>query len=74
MYPSFEPGRYLTHINLVLIHHLKYLSIDTSLFLIIRSEQMMTHVSEDNSNYGSPEDNSNAPKSLSEMELTESQT
>jgi hypothetical protein len=34
----------------------------------------MTHVSEDNSNYGSPEDNSNAPKSLSEMELTESQT
>jgi hypothetical protein len=30
----------MTHTNLVLLHHLKYLSIDTSLFLLIRSEQM----------------------------------
>jgi hypothetical protein len=28
------------HTNLVLIHHLKYLSIGTSLFLTIRSGQM----------------------------------
>jgi hypothetical protein len=30
----------MTHTDLVLIHHLKYLSIDTFLFLIIRSKQM----------------------------------
>jgi hypothetical protein len=33
---------YLTHTNLVPVHHLKYLSIDISLFLTIRSGQMNT--------------------------------
>jgi hypothetical protein len=31
---------YLTHTNLILIHHLKYLLIGTFLFLTIRSRQI----------------------------------
>jgi hypothetical protein len=30
----------MTHTNLVLFHHLKYISIDTSLFLTIRSNHI----------------------------------
>jgi hypothetical protein len=30
----------MTHTNLVLLYHLKYISINISLFLIIRSRQM----------------------------------